>query len=152
MWKYLPMTNSVADLLALAARDLPDEVAVVEATGSRRLTWAELDDETDRVVAGLGAEGAVAGYRVMIVLPNRIEFVTTYLGALRAQLVAVPVNPRSTATELARMLADSTARLVVADASTVDTVRQSLSLLEQARAGEFEGIDPQELAEVPTPG
>ena len=40
---------------------------------------------------------------------------TTYLGALRAQLVAVPVNPRAKVEELAWMIADSGARLVVAD-------------------------------------
>ena len=61
----------------------------------RSLTWAELEDEVGRVATGLGAAGIVAGYRVMIVIGNRIEFVTTYLGVLRAQAVAVPVNPGS---------------------------------------------------------
>ena len=39
--------------------------------------------------------GLVAGQRVMLAMGNRIEFVTTYLGVLRAQVVAVPVNPRA---------------------------------------------------------
>ena len=71
-------------------------------TGSRSsrpavggVTWAELDDEVGRLATGLGAAGIVAGHRVMIALGNRIEFVTTYLGVLRAQAVAVPVNPTS---------------------------------------------------------
>ena len=34
-----------------------------------------------------------AGYRVLVLLGNRLEFVTCYLGILRAQAVAVPVNP-----------------------------------------------------------
>ena len=50
---------------------------------------------------------------------NRVEFVTTYLAALRAQAVAVPVNPRAEAEELAWMIADSGARLVVVDTATV---------------------------------
>ena len=53
---------------------------------------------------------------MVLVLGNRIEFVTTYLGVLRARLVAVPVNPRAVAGELARMLADSGARMAVVDA------------------------------------
>ncbi|KRF16637.1 hypothetical protein ASG90_10225 [Nocardioides sp. Soil797] len=145
------MTNSVADLLTSAARDLPDGLAVVEASSGRRVTWAELEDEVDRVAAGFGRQGTVAGYRVMLALGNRIEFITTYLGALRAQLVVVPVNPRSTANEFARMLADSGARLVVADPDTVGAVREAISFLESARSGDFEGIDPALLEGVPTP-
>ena len=59
---------------------------------------------------------------------------TTYLGVLRAQAVAVPVNPRATAGELARMIADSGARLVVADADTVATVREAVALVARASA------------------
>ena len=70
-------------------------LAVVEA-GGRSVTWAELDDEVARVATGLGAAGLVAGHRVLLAMGNRIEFVTAYLGVLRAQVVAVPVNPRAT--------------------------------------------------------
>jgi long-chain acyl-CoA synthetase len=66
---------------------------------------------------------------VMIVVGNRIEFVTTYLAVLRAQVVAVPVNPRSTAGEVARMVADSGTRLVVVDETALDVVRNALAEL-----------------------
>jgi long-chain acyl-CoA synthetase len=136
------MTNSVADLLTGAAEEQPDGVAVVEASGGRRLTWSQLDDETSRVAAGYGDAGLVAGYRVMMVVGNRIEFVTSYLGALRARLVAVPVNPRSTAGELARMIAHSGSRLVVADSDTVAAVREAVTMLSAARDGGLDDVDP----------
>ena len=119
----------VAGLVATAAADHPDRLAVVEA-GGRGMTWAELDDEVDRVASGLSDAGIVAGYRVLIAVGNRLEFVTTYLGTLRAQAVAVPVNPGSTAAELARVLTDSGARLVVADPDTVTAVRAAVAGLE----------------------
>ncbi len=133
MWKYPPMagTRDVADLVTRAAAESPERLAVVEA-GGRSLTWAALDDEVGRLATGLGAAGIVGGHRVLIAIGNRIEFVTTYLGVLRAQAVAVPVNPRSTVGELARMIEDSGSRMVVADADTVTTVRQALATLDQA--------------------
>ena len=84
-------------------------------SGGRSVTWAGLEDDVSRLATGLGAEGVVAGQRVMLALGNRIEFVASYLGVLRAQVVAVPVNPRATVGELARMIADSGSRLVIAD-------------------------------------
>ena len=129
-----PQVQSVADLLGLAAESHPDKVALVEADGRAR-TWGELDDEVTRVAAGYAAAGLVAGYRVLIAMHNRIEFVTSYLGALRAQAVAVPVNPRSTPDELVRMIIDSGARLVLADAETVVPVRAALAQLPDGSAG-----------------
>jgi long-chain acyl-CoA synthetase len=127
------------DLLRVTATEHGDRTALVESSG-RRVTWAELDAEVDRVAAGFGALGLVAGYRVVIALGNRVEFVTTYLGALRARLVAVPVNPRSATGELVRMVADCGARALVADASTVMTARQAVAGLEDALAGADEEL------------
>jgi long-chain acyl-CoA synthetase len=127
------------DLLRESAAASPDRSALVEATG-RRVTWAELDAEVDRVAAGFAELGLVAGYRVVIALGNRVEFVTAYLGALRARLVAVPVNPRSATGELVRMVADCGARLVVTDAETVTTVRQAVAGLEDALVGADEEL------------
>ncbi|WP_377325057.1 AMP-binding protein [Pimelobacter simplex] len=132
-----PATPDVAALVAAAAADHPDRLAVVEA-GGRGLTWAELDDEASRVATGLGAAGILAGHRVMIVLGNRIEFVTTYLGVLRAQAVAVPVNPGSTVVELAGMLVDSGSRMVVVDERTAVPVRSAVGRSEVAAAAHDE--------------
>jgi long-chain acyl-CoA synthetase len=120
------------ELLSRAAADAPDRVALVEPSTGRRLTWAELDREADRVAAGLEAMGLVAGYRVVLALANRPEFVAGYLGALRAGLVVVPVNPRSATGEVVRLLADCGARVALADASTVTTLRQAVAGLQDA--------------------
>ena len=85
---------------------------------------------------GLSDAGMVAGYRVMIAAGNSIEFVAAYLGALRAGMVVVPVNPRSATGELMRSIADSGSRMVIADAATISTVREAVGGLERrARVG-----------------
>lgn len=121
--------NDISALVAEAADEVPDRQALVES-GGRSLTWSRLEDEVARIATGLGTHGIRAGQRVMIAIGNRIEFVTTYLGVLRAQVVAVPVNPRSTPGELARMVADSGTRLVVADETALDAVRAALGELD----------------------
>ncbi|MCR1783601.1 AMP-binding protein [Nocardioides carbamazepini] len=143
----------VAALVASAAAEHPERLAVVEA-GGRGLTWSDLEDEVGRVATGLGRAGILAGHRVLLALGNRLEFVTSYLGVLRAQAVAVPVNPGSTATELAAMLVDCGARLVVADGQTVVAVRDAVARAEVAAAARDEhrpaprivlvGTDPQD--------
>ncbi|GEP33583.1 long-chain acyl-CoA synthetase [Nocardioides szechwanensis] len=161
VWKYPSMSSvsppsgvtDVADLVTAAAEESPDRLALVEA-GGRSLTWAQLDQEVSRIATGLGAAGVVAGLRVMSALGNRIEFVTTYLGTLRAQAVAVPVNPSSTPGELARMIVDSGSRMVVADGTTVSAVREAVALLGRALDGDIEGlgeVDPDVMARVTLP-
>jgi long-chain acyl-CoA synthetase len=120
--------NDISAFVAEAAADVPERQALVES-GGRSLTWAALEDEVARIATGLGAHGVRAGQRVMIAVGNRIEFVTTYLGVLRAQVVAVPVNPRSAPGEVARMVADSGTRLVVVDETALDVVRAGLAEL-----------------------
>lgn len=130
----MPRASDVADLVATASVEAPERLALVEV-GGRSLTWAALEDEVGRVASGLNRLHVLGGHRVMIVLGNRLEFVTSYLGALRARAVAVPVNPKSSAYDLARMLADSGARLVIADGHTVGVVREAVALVRQALAG-----------------
>lgn len=129
------MSVNLAELLSAARAQAPDDVAMVEDGTGRELTWAELDDAVDRVSRGLAGLGLVAGYRVMVALANRIEFVTAYLGILRARLVAVPVNPRSGTGELAQMMADCTARAVFADAGTITSARSAAAGLHDALVG-----------------
>jgi long-chain acyl-CoA synthetase len=126
-------TSNLAALATAAARARPDGEALVD--GRRRLTWADLARESAGVAAGLSALGLVAGHRVAILLGNRAEFVTTYLGALGAGLVAVPMNHRSPTGEIVRVLADAQARVVVCDDTTVTGTRAAVSGLADALEG-----------------
>ena len=134
------MESNVAELLSRAASLEPEKTALSEAASGRTITWAGLDALVDRVVHGLSAAGMVAGYRVMLATANRIEFVAAYLGALRAGMVVVPVNPRSATGELIRMVADSGTRMVIADAATIPVVRQAVGGLNEAL--ESAGMEP----------
>ena len=128
----MSVPHDVPELVTAAAEQRPDKLAVVEADG-RGLTWQELEDQVARTATGLGRHGIVAGHRVLIALGNRLEFIVAYLGVLRAQAVAVPVNPTSTEDELVRMIADSGSRLALGDAATLPLLRLAVRRVLAAR-------------------
>lgn len=126
---------NVSDLLRGRASERPDDVAVTEAFGDRRqITWGQLDAQADSVSRSLSARGLVAGHRVGLVFGNQIEFVVTYLGIQRGGLVAVPMNPRSAAGELVRMIADSGSRVVFCGDETAPGVREAVASVEDVLA------------------
>lgn len=133
-----PAPYGVAGLLRAAAQAEPDRTALSEAATGRAVTWAVLDDLADRVAQGLAGLGLLGGYRVALAMTNRIELVATYLGILRAGMVAVPLNPRSVTGELVGLLADSGARAVIADVEAIAVVRTAVTGLHEAlvHAGE----------------
>ena len=134
------MESNVAELVTRAAAQEPDKIALSEAATGRTVTWSALEELVQRVVQGLSDAGMVAGYRVMVATGNSVEFVAAYLGSLRAGMVVVPVNPRSATGELIRVLADSGTRMVVADSSTIATVRAAVGGLGDAL--ESVGMEP----------
>jgi long-chain acyl-CoA synthetase len=110
-----PAYVNLADHLTRQAADDPNRVALVEPLPEpRTLTWIQLDEQVDAVAAGLAAHGLVAGHRVGLLGPNSVELVVAYLAALRAGLVAVPLDPDRDAAELAGMLHDSGVQVLLA--------------------------------------
>jgi long-chain acyl-CoA synthetase len=130
---------NVADLLRGSASARSDKVALVD--GGRRVSYRELDEQVDAVGAGLAELGLVAGNRAAIAMGNSAEFVAVYLGAARAGIVAVPLNPTSTADEIARVLADCGARACVADADCVVAVREAIASGQSAVRLVVVGVD-----------
>lgn len=95
------------------ARVTPDDTAVV-APG-RMITFGELDAR-QRALAGALETGAVTrGDRVAVLSGNRIESLEVSIGALRAGVIPVPVNPLLTPPEIAYLVEDSGARWLFTD-------------------------------------
>ncbi len=77
----------VADLVRRSASLRPDKVAVID--GARRITYGELVEQVDRLAVALHHHGLKPRDRVVLQLPNSIEFVVTFLALTR--LGAIPV-------------------------------------------------------------
>lgn len=129
--------HNLADTVRRAAAVDPAKPALVAA--DRVIAWGDLDARVDAVAAGLRAldlpAGADGPARVAVILPNVPEFAIAYFATLRADLVAVPINPGYTARELAHVLGDSGAAVVVGTdeaLAAVETVRAQLPALRHA--------------------
>ena len=91
-------------------------------TAARTLSFAELDDLSDRVAAGLVARGVRAGQVVSLYAQNRWEWVVSNHGALKAGAIVNPVNVMLTAEELAFVLRDCGSAAVFTSAEQAGTV------------------------------
>lgn len=122
MWKDEDMRVNLNDFLHEAAAGRPDSEALAEyRDGQRRsLSWAEFAEASDKISRALSAYGLVAGNRVGLIMANSVDLAVAYFGVLHRGLVAVPMNPRSTAHEIGQMASDSGARVVLADAAGSD--------------------------------
>jgi long-chain acyl-CoA synthetase len=91
------------------ARERPDRPAFV--LGDRTLTYAELDEQSDRLAAFLVADGVRPGDRVAVFLPNSLEFALAFSAVLKAGAVHVPVNPMFRGEEVRYELTDTGAQV-----------------------------------------
>src|ERR1700747_2396892 len=69
----------------------PERTAIVGEP--REITCGELAALSNRAGTALRAQGVSRGDRVLIVLPDSLEFVAAFFGAAKIGAVAVPVNP-----------------------------------------------------------
>ena len=81
----------------------------------RTTTWADFDHRVTKLAGALHRRGVRQGDRVMILMLNRPEFVEATLAANRIGAIAVPVNFRLTPPELAFLVEDCQAAVLVTE-------------------------------------
>ncbi|HKP59489.1 MAG TPA: class I adenylate-forming enzyme family protein [Polyangiales bacterium] len=106
--------GSIPELIRYHARIRPTHLAV--AHDQRRLSYAELDAEMDRVAASLQRDGLGVGAAIAVAATTSVEYAVVFLGAVRAGVAVAPLAPSSTAESLAAMIADCQARRLFLDA------------------------------------
>ncbi|MGP3974851.1 acyl-CoA synthetase [Streptomyces sp. 8N114] len=130
---------------AQAQRD-PGRTVLVAPDGEE---WsaARLHAECNKLTHAFRAAGLAAGDAFATVLPNGPEFIAAYLAAAQSGLYLVPVNHHLVGPEIAWILSDSGASVLVAHARFADTVRAAADEAElpddrRYSVGRIEGFRP----------
>ena len=90
------------------------------------ISRGELDYVSDALAAAIHRRGVEPGDRIAISLQNTPGFALSALAAFKVGAIVVPVNPTYRVRELAHVLRDSSARLLIADPALADTVAELL--------------------------
>ena len=125
--------------LLFAAHADSDRTAIVDlydAAQPRKITYRALDQMCDGVARGCARAGLQPGDRIGILSLNRVEFIATLLGCMRAGVVPVPVNVKLTADAIAFILHDAGAQVVFTESALRKLCPASLRVVEYGSAGE----------------
>ena len=106
-----------------------DRVAMIvedDTLGTSSVTYRELARRTSRFARHLADLGVKAGDRVLVRLPNSIDYPTAFLGAMKAGAIAVPTSTLLTADEVRYLVEDSGASAVVIDRPAWESMKARL--------------------------
>lgn len=117
------LKETIDQLLPGTAARLPDKPALIFA--DRTLTFRELERLTNKAANGFKALGVGKGDRVTLFAQNSPEWVISYAGIAKAGAVINPVNAMLTADELAYVVKDCGAKVLI---TTPDRARAIIHL------------------------
>lgn len=125
----VPETNLWSNL-EIAALRFPGKCAY--AFQGRGVSFRQFLAEASTLAGWLAGQGIEAGERVALLLPNCPEFPVAFHAVMRLGGVVVPLNPMYKAAELAHVLRDSGARLVICWGDLLPELRAAVDALEPA--------------------
>ncbi len=111
---YLARRQNWTNQLARHALMQPDATALRFL--GHTTTWGELDRRVTALAGALSRRGVGFGDRVLILMLNRTEVIESFLAANKLGAIAVPVNFRMTPPEIAFLVSDCQARVVITEA------------------------------------
>ncbi len=133
-----PLLGETIDAnLAKAVQRFGDREALVDVASGRRLTYADLDAEVEKVARGLMARGVAKGDRVGIWAPNTVEWFLVQYATARIGAILVNINPAYRTHEVGYVLGQAGVATLVSAPSfrssdyraMVDEVRADLPTL-----------------------
>ena len=112
-------------MLEAAASQYGGKTAIV--SGDRRLSYADLDEASDKLAHTLVKMGVSKGDRVVMLLANSPEFVVTYFGIVKTGAIAVPLDTKYKIDELTSLLNDCLPKVLVAENPVLELLIPVLS-------------------------
>ncbi|GHU29369.1 acyl-CoA ligase (AMP-forming), exosortase A system-associated [Betaproteobacteria bacterium] len=139
------MTDSclLPELVAYSAKHFPENIALTH--GKDSMNYAALHDEVSRFAGGIVGLGLLRGERVAIYLEKRFETVIASFGAPAAGGVFVPLNPLLKPEQVAYILRDCNARILITSPERHALLTEALSSCADLRHVALVGDDSSEL-------
>ncbi|MFB1296444.1 fatty-acid--CoA ligase FadD5 [Mycobacterium sp. pW049] len=141
---YLARRQNWTNQLARHALMQPDATALRFL--GKTTTWAELDRRVTALAGFLHERGVGFGDRVLVLMLNRTEFLEAVLATNKLGAIAVPVNFRMTPPEIAFLVSDCAAEVVVTEsvlakvATAVREIDATLATVVVAGGSSEEGV------------
>ncbi len=107
----LPLSYNAVDIVERNLPQRADKTALL--TADREVTFGQLQAELNRAGNALRGSGLRQGECVAIALPDSVEWVSAYFGAIKIGAVALSLNTLLTPGEFAYMLRDARARIAI---------------------------------------
>jgi acyl-CoA synthetase (AMP-forming)/AMP-acid ligase II len=114
----------IPGVLDAALRARPEATAVVGRSGS--LTYAELDARADAAAAALWELGLRPGDRLAATMPNDLDVVVAFHGAMRLGAIWVGIGAALAAPEKQHLIRDCEPSLMLAPAEVLDDCGEAL--------------------------
>ncbi len=121
----------------------PEDVAIVEAHPSKRYTYRELCEGSNRLANLLKAAGIERGDRISCLTANSVEYIEIFLAAARLGALLTPLNHRLAAFEMIKILGDAKPKVFIFDgefggiAQEIARAKLNLELLLYFGTGDF---------------
>jgi len=125
-------THTLPEELRRAAAEAPDKPFIRMLQGE--WTYRQVDQDSDRVAAGLQGLGVARGDTVSLLLPNSIAFALAWFASAKLGAVTAPVNTAFRGAVLASAIDLVQSRLLIVHASLLaqlDEVRPQLATVRQ---------------------
>src|SRR5437588_12058908 len=118
--------NVAAHFLEAPAASHPERPAIVGEP--HEISYGELTALASRTGNALRAQGGSQGDRVLMVLPDSVEFVAAFFGAAKIGAVAVPVNPFARSSDYIHYLENSEPRAAIIHSNALAEFLPALSV------------------------
>ena len=129
-WEWnIPEYFNIGAACSDKSAETADAIAMIvedDKFGTSQISFAELSAQTNRFAQLLLNLGVKAGDRVLIRLPNSLDYPIAFLGTMKMGAIAVPTSTLLTAEEVAYLAKDSGASVLVTDAPAWQAMEDQL--------------------------
>ncbi len=124
-----PREKTIHGLFRQQAKKTPDNTAVLEADGLRKISYRELEKKVEGLAGLLMEKGVKTGTIVPIMGQRKIEIVTGILGILKAGGAYLPVDATSPPDRIKFLLQDSSAGIILTQKHLIDKNKDIFQIL-----------------------